>query len=66
MIELIVTVGLKLIGLFFSNESSKEKAKKRFLDFISQHAGDSAIPVGKRQEYLELKKKLEAEKDSAV
>ena len=63
MVEFIVTLGVKLIGLFFSNQATKDKVLKQFLDFVASHAGDSAIPVKKREEYLELIKKANESTD---
>lgn len=59
MWDLILKVGLSLISLFIKDTVKQDEMKKKFYEFISAHMSDRDMPARKKEEYDELKKKLE-------
>jgi len=67
--ELILTVGLKIIGWFLFNDEKKTEAKKKFIEYIESRANLHKRPVEARKSFKKLKEKLLKDgdkKDGAV
>jgi hypothetical protein len=62
MWEVIITVVLKLIDLFISDDEAKKKAKSRFLKFVEARTGAHKRPVAGKEAYQKAKKELTAKK----